>query len=1258
MLVSAAAGSGKTSVLSERCARLVCDGAAGCGVENLLVLTFTEAAANEMKTRIAAAIQERLSAARSADRRRLLRQAAMIDRAAICTLDAFCGRILRQHFHEAQVDPAFDIIAEDEARLLREDVLDDVLARWHKKSDPDEKAFADFYEAYAQGRDSSCREFILDLHRMLATTADPAAYIRSARMKYANIAGGAVATFDGFLQHTLLKRMRLAEAFASRAAARVAKFTGTGAMRAALLEARNGIKEAADLIEADGREGWPAARRSLEQAELPRCKKVDGIPNFPRLKEETWYAANERIRALIASLGREPGILQKELFALARPLDALLALTDDFSSAYAAAKRTENRLDFADLERLALNLLQAPESAAVADLRSRYHYLLVDEFQDINPLQEALLEKLRCPLRFNNSGNLFVVGDVKQSIYGFRLAEPGLFLAREERLRKASGGKAFITLPHNFRSRPALLSAMNGVFERLLTPEVAGIQYTDGHALQPGSAGSEGAASPVPIEVHLVTMKNNDEKPEEDEDVEEPQKGQAPESIDDPPQGKEILSPYDHEARMVADRIADLLAENRLIANPNGTTRPLARGDIAILLRTMKNRAAIFVRALARRGIPVHADLSAGFFDSPEIKDALALLRTLDNPQQDIPLATALLGPFGHFSRDDLARIRLAFDDKEVPFAIAAAHYAAISQGGTELPALAKNAPPPSSDLAARLQIFFESLARWRELLRSRPLHEALAAIFDEAKVFTYLSGLDAPAQRIANLQMLGHKALAFASFRRQGLHRFLRFIERLSDDDAGGGEAPVLSEASDVVRIMSIHKSKGLEFPIVFVSGLGGKKNDDRAAMIQLHRDLGIGLATVDVPANVYYPSALSERINDDARRSRCAEELRLLYVALTRAAGQLFLTGHVNAADKIDACRFEWQGHAGPLPEDHLLRATTPLDWLLPALAAASSKNSGGTSLHVSWNGAAPFGEADVSLFLHPADASGGSVADAAESPDHALAELFADPPSAPGAIPEETTRLLARVMATYPNAALTRQPAVQTVTFLKSQSPQMAEPEEAPPVLAESLAEVSVDTADREARQEAARLRGIATHRILELLDFTDCATPGAIDAQIEAFLQSGKLDPDQAGAADRTGIAWFLTASAAGRRLRDAAGRIAAGDRTLTILRELPFTWTGSLQVENQKSKIENLSDAPTIRGVIDLLLIERVPDAPPTAEILDYKTDSTFTWQQNQEAYRRQMHYYLQSAGDILRFPVSKATLIFLSPKAEIVVALP
>ncbi len=672
LVVSAAAGSGKTAVLAERCARLVCENVAGgCGVDELLVLTFTEAAANEMRSRISAAIAEKLRDAEMAGRltaeRRgwLQRQAAMVERASISTLHAFCARVLRQHFHEAQIDPAFELVDEDETRLMREEAIEEVLAAWHRLPADDARAgaFADFFEGYAQGRDSNCRDMVLRVYTMLATTADPAGYIEETKKNH--VGEGCRRMFDRFVQDVAAGQVRLAAIFAHRAADDAARHAGADTVIAMELRSvARRIEEGHRRLHEEGAAALTDVCAMLSQ-KWPTLKSL-AIDGFEELKKRTWEKMKERLRGICSTvLVHSAEEMAQGMAGICRPLEVLLELVGDFEKTYAAAKRGMNRLDFSDLERLTLNLLRAEGSLAAVELRGRYAHVLVDEFQDINPLQEALLGAVRSAERFGGKGNLFVVGDVKQSIYGFRLADPALFSARIERAREGgSTGEGHVALPHNFRSQAKLLEAMNGIFEKVLTPEVAGVRYGEGHALEASPSAKVAAGDGTlklfdgaPVELHLVATK------------EEAEEGAS----DDTP--KELLSAVEMEAQMVAERIERLMRESRGVVGKDGTGRKLAHRDIAILLRGMKDKAMLFARALSQRGIPVHADLSTGYFDAAEVRDTLALLQVLDNAQQDIPMATVLLGPYGRFSHDDLARIRLTFDRKRVAFAAAVHRY-------------------------------------------------------------------------------------------------------------------------------------------------------------------------------------------------------------------------------------------------------------------------------------------------------------------------------------------------------------------------------------------------------------------------------------------------------------------------------------------------------------------------------------------------------------------------------------------------------
>jgi ATP-dependent helicase/nuclease subunit A len=1231
LLVSAAAGSGKTAVLAERCARLVCEGA--CGVENLLVLTFTDAAAMEMKTRIAAALSEKLRTQRPGEEAaRLRRQAAVVDRASISTLHAFCSRVLRQHFAAAGIDPAFEVMDEDEARLLRDEIAAEVIARWHKLPPPAHD-FPAFFEAYAQGSDGDLAAMLLKLHAMLASVADPAAYAAGARAAYGE---SAPSLMDRWARDVVGAQVRLETMRARRAAALVRRTVGPGQMCDGLEKAATLLAWAQNHLDSNGCRVLAEVRDVLETLDWGRLKTLKDVPDFDALKKRTWVKIKDGLDKLCSTvLAADAAAMHRDLSTLAPHLDTLLALVDDFTAAYTRAKRgAAARLDFNDLERLTHSLLTAPaaagENMAARDLRNRYSHVLVDEFQDINPLQAALLDAVNPAADSAASasprgglpprGGLFVVGDVKQSIYGFRLAEPALFLERERRARAAQT-RAHVWLPHNFRSHASLIHVMNGLFERVITPDVAGVAYADGHALQvPETADDPAPKTDASVEIRLVGMKNDDAG-DDHADPSEP--------------AGENLSAVEEEARLVARRIESLMAENRTIRAKDGATRPLAYKDIAILLRAMKNKAMIFARALARRGIPAHADLSTGYFDTTEVRDVLALLHTIDNPRQDIPLATAMLGPFGRFAHDDLAVIRLTYDTDRVTFAEAAARYA--DDGDRVGIDHAIRRPPFSPDLAGRLRAFWHKIAEWRTLLRNSPLHEGLATIYAESKILAYVSGLDAGPQRVANLQALHQRALRFGSFRKQGLHRFLRFIERLREGDGDFGEAPVLSEASDVVRIMSVHKSKGLEFPVVIVSGLGGSLRPQDSAPVLVHRDLHVGLAVADIARNIYYPSAATLCIHAAARRAAVAEELRLLYVAMTRARDHLVLTGHVKDEDDIRAQK-NLCDEPGGLPEDVLLKATRPLQWILGALGCTD------LSVQWPWQGTQP--AAQVRIFLEPPEGGRPLRETLDASHDETLGRLLSCQPLHPGAdtapASDDVQHALRRVTGVYAHAPETRQAAVITVSALKAQ---VADEEpELPHPSAPTLA------------GEAARSRGTATHRILELLNFAEVDRAALLPAAIEAMVAARALSAEDAARADIDGIAWFL-ATDLGKRIITAAKRSKALDRAVKLRRELPFAWVGDPALAQPPSPKAALlpADLPTIRGVIDLLLADT---RAKTAELIDYKTDSAWTWQSHLPAYEQQMRHYLRAASDILGFPVTRATLVFLSPKEIREVTLP
>lgn len=1205
MLVSAAAGSGKTAVLSERCARIVTSEAGfDCDVREMLVVTFTDAAAAEMRQRITGAIQARLTdTAMNPERReRLERQAAMVERAAISTLHAFCARVLRTYFHHIALDPSFEVFDENDAALLREEVLDEVIARWHTAAvqangeTPSEanaaaRAFGTFYQSYAQGQDANVRSMVISLHNMLMTVADPPAWRDKALAAYSET--GAAATLEAYVQETVAGLLERLAARAQRFAEEARQFAGTG-MDVALQDFADSTKACARRLADIGVAAWADVCQQMAKftgkGAWPTINNPDKIAALDAFKKRAWEKVKEEVGELVAfTLAFTKEELLAQLRGLYEPTQVLLMLADEFQKTYAAAKRAQNRVDFADLERFTLDLL-TQHAEAREEIRGRFKFVLVDEFQDINPLQAALLTAVSNPEANEGRGNLFVVGDVKQSIYGFRLADPEQFLQREKALlarSKASGEKHHVALGHNFRSRPALLNTMNSIFEKFLVEPVVGIDYERGHKfawLEDATPAPEKALTGTPVELRLVNMAGDsgEEETTEGEEAEDP-------------------TVLECEARLVAQRIRALIDEGRLVKRKSGEYTPLTYRDIAVLLRGMKNRVAEYVRAMAREGVPVHADNATGFFEAIEIRETLALLRILDNPQQDIPLATVLLCPMFNFSYDDLAHIRLAYHRKEASFSEAAEHYA--QQKG--------------DDLAARLAAFWERMARWRDLVRTVPLHEAIAHILADTGYAAHVAAMEAGLQRAANLQMLQTWALKFSSFRKQGLHRFLRFIDTMNEQDTDFGEARVLSEAADVVRIMTVHKSKGLEYPVVFVSALGGNFNLTRRSggyaggPLIVDRDAGIALTVADDERNIFYDSPASARAKDLQKRKSLAEELRLLYVAMTRARDHLILTGHIKNADELERALEAWRHYDGALPADELLRARTFMKVLLPALAPIAGGGSS-AKVHVVIENATPLCRGDVAPI----------------APDARLATLLARQPLSDAAPDAAAEAVIRRITGAYAHEELTRQPAVRTVSELKELVNAGREESDRDDI--DELKHEPVVTL--RAAGGHARARGIATHRLLELFDFANTpATAEGVQGALAKLVEDKKTAATDAAHVNVSNVVRFL-AGPLGQRLRGAGAN--------QLRRELAFTYVSPDAVSVTS---DDPRDWPTIRGVIDVLLLDG-----PEPEILDYKTDSPETWQQNAPKYREQMRHYLRAASAILGTPVRKAHLAFLA----------
>ncbi len=1206
LLVSAAAGSGKTSVLAERCAYLVCDAPPPyrCDVTELLVVTFTEAAAAEMRTRIAAALYKRYQ---QSDDDRLAHQLALIDRAHISTIHSFCTRILRQNFHLLGLDPNFQMLSEEEGTLLRSEIAREIFARHYEQDDG--AAFARLIDRYGDGRDESLRYRITRIHAMLGSLVDPKGWIVKSRARLLDAAERPMN--KSALGRAVLRRVQsLLTITIQRLVKLITQFQSSPRLGSYEEYATEMLAHAQSWHDAFDSSGIDGLARSVKDFKLVRMPPVSDLsPTEEVLKSEMLA-----IRAVMQ---------EGDLFKLCRfsesewrggmrstvePANLLLDLVDEFDRRYREAKDEQRVLDFTDLEQLALRVLRAPDVAR--GYQRQFAHVLVDEYQDVNELQDAILTLVsRETTDDGRAANFFCVGDVKQSIYRFRLAEPKRFLDRYERFRAADANGAVIDLQTNFRSRAPLLDTLNGIFARLMTPEGAELLYDDSHHLRaPHDSPYLKHSSESPhVELHLMNKSTDVERDEDDE-----------------PEDLLELDQAEREATFIAGRIAELTGASgqpplQILAKSatgNPEMRSVRLGDIAILLRSMKFKAEHFADILRAHGIAVHSDSGGGFFASTEVQDVLALLKVLDNQQQDVPLAALLRSPIAAIAQpeDALAKIRLAYPrrDDPVPF-----HRAVV-----------KYSRDRDDDLAARLRDLLAQIAQWRDLAHRRPLAEVLWLIYDRSGYLAFVEGLDDGAQRVANLLALHEHAKKFGTFRRQGLGRFMRFLDTLHEEVDDLGQPSVASAADDAVRIMSVHRSKGLEFPVVFVPDLGKRHNlSDSRGHILVDREAGIGLSVCDDHKRIRYPSLASTIVSERLRKQSLAEEMRVLYVATTRARERLILVGTC-AAGARERWANQWSAHTGPLPADDVLRGNCMLDWIGPALACLTT--------------------ADASFEIMTHQSISTERLTFARRPQlndrqRAIAELkIASQPFASDVIaksesiwnrltrPYQYANLMTTRASTSVTAIAHREGNAKTLAFVgepirdEFDAPTVERSLRRPRIGADVLAPTPVDV-------------GTATHLMLQHVKFDRRCTMEDLKDQLDGLIAKRILNANISKSIDLSAIEWLINHTPLGATLREHAN---------ALLREVPinFPLAGSCAAP---------LDRVMVRGRIDALL--PIPQkSPRRVLIIDFKTDSIsgdVEHDPRTAIYQRQLEEYGRAVLTMLNCEQVETYIIYLKARA-------
>ena len=1198
ILVSAAAGSGKTAVLVERIIQRITDEREPVDVDRMLIVTYTEAAASEMKERIAAAIEKQLEQ-RPGDAR-LEQQAALIHTAPITTIHSFCLSVIRDHFHVIGTDPGFRIVEEGELKLLKQDVLDELLEECYEKGDEE---FLEFTEKFGRGKnDRRIEELILKLYEFSCSYPCPGKWLDSCVMAYKS---------EDMLSSGFVKNAEL------RVRRRGKDIGGILDRALKICEEPDGPYMYADMIESDRKyldriikaEDFEAMYDAVNGFAWKRLSTKRDETVSPEKKEEVKKLrkqAKKLVEGLQAAYFYAPWqVWAEDMRDASGSMATLSGLVKQFSKLLGEKKRSRNMIDFNDMEHFALSILTEEKDGHTAPSRvaeeyqERFEEVMIDEYQDSNLVQEAILTSVSRMEKGQN--NIFMVGDVKQSIYRFRLSRPELFMEKYDTYTLEDSACQRVDLHKNFRSRPEVLDSANYLFEQIMQRGFGGIEYDENAALYPGAdfpEKPEDTDSGFSYRTELLLMDKKEAAVRTAEGGGDAKKA---------------------EARMIARRIRELTDSGMVYDRAEGTCRRVRYRDIVILTRSIKGWAESFSSVLAEEGIPAYSVSREGYFETYEVSVLMDYLRILDNARQDLPLAAVLTSPFGGLDVQELARIRLAFP--ELPFYEAYVRYAET-----------EDLPEEEGKTREKLESFYGQIAYFRRKVPYTPIHELLAEIIDRTGYGTYISAMPGGAQRQANVEMLVEKAAAFEGTSYKGLFNFIRYIEQLRKYDVDYGEAGILDEQADTVRIMSIHKSKGLEFPIVFAAGMGKAFNmqDVRGSVI-LHPELGAGLDVVDLEQRTKAPTFLKKMIQEEAALESLAEEMRVLYVAVTRAKEKMILTGVCDVSENLEERireaengenRAEEEGRPGQMELYRLEEAKTCLDWIIPAVFSGKDGRI----------------RRDCPVEVRLFTAEDLQCEKEAEHTADVLArDTLEHWDCTRRHAPEYAERLKSQMEYVYPWEAEGQMKLKFTVSELKKRTSlqeeageEMYQEPEVVPLIPRFLTEEETLTGAS---------RGSAYHKLLELLDFTENYDDGLLAQVIRENKAAGKLTGEMADCIRTGDILHFLNCES-GRRMARAA---AQGK----LYREQPFV----LGVPSEEIYPEDRSgETILVQGIIDVYFEE-----PDGLVVLDYKTDQVRAADELKEKYHAQLDYYAQALEQLTEKHVKEKIIYSFTLRKEIAV---
>ena len=1223
LLVAAAAGSGKTAVLVERIIKIITNEENPVDIDKLLVVTFTSAAAAEMRERIAAAISKALE--KNPNSKNLQKQLTLLSRANITTMHSFCLDVIKNYFYTIDLDPSFRIADETEITLMKNEIIEDIFEELYEE---DNEYFKGLVEAYSTAKDDEkLKDIILNLYKFSMSGPWPESWLIEKAEEF-NI--NTLEELDKTKWVEILKdNIRVeVEGFINMYHKAIELISDTEGLEA-YLDTFRGDLECLENVYESLNYGLSEIYAALNGVVFTKLKTVRKSAVFDENAQGTVKSIRDTVKKKVKSLIEDSFTFTPEeslqgIKDVYPYMKELSRITLDFLDKFNEKKREKNLLDFNDLEHLCLKILIDRDennniipSGVAEHFKEFFDEVLVDEYQDSNNVQETIIDLVS--RKNSDDPNVFMVGDVKQSIYRFRQAKPELFLDKYSRYPLASGGKERkIQLYKNFRSRDEVLRGVNFIFKMVMSNVVGELEYTDDEALHLGATFLENQEEDSEvggsIELHIIDKSGNEAEEVVEEELQESEE-------------EEEVDAISLEAKLVSKRIKELFEVKdgkrfKVFDKETKEYRDVKYKDIVILLRATKNWSEIFLDELGAEGIPVYADTGSGYFESIEIRTIMSLLKIIDNPLQDIPMIAVLKSPIMGFTAEELSEIRLL--NKEKYF------YEIIKDIYDEKYEV-------SDTLKAKCNKVISDLEKWRNKTIYTPIDEFIWYLYMDTAYYGYVGAMPNGTLRQANLKILFQRAKQYESTSFKGLFNFITFINKLRKSSGDMGSAKILGENEDVVRIMSIHKSKGLEFPIVFTCGMGKQFNlMDLSNSILFHEELGFGPDFVNLNNRNSYSTLAKEAIKKRIRLETLSEEMRILYVAFTRAKEKLIITG---ATRDLDKSIKNWVSAASLdeniiLPSE-VLKGKSYLDWI----AMAICKHRQGEELREQCGASRElivddFSNWDVQMW-RKSDILGDKNLEPVDKIEENTLNITATNIS----VDKEIKRRLGYKYQYEEGSIL---PSNVSVSDLKRKDLQYEDEAETLEIFREK--EIIKPKFLQEEKGFTAAEKGTLMHYVMLRLDFDRVGSVAEIKKQIEELVLNKSLTEKEAKVIRYTKIFNFFKSDLGKRILK-------AHEEGRMVHRELPFfTEISSLDINPELNKEIYQNEKIRLQGIIDGFFKEE-----DGIVLFDYKTDYLEEGNEDEiiERYMVQMKYYKEALEKVTESRVKEVYLYLFALDKEV-----